>query len=140
TPVTLSQVDDKALRIPADSFGKTQLWQALHEARQAALDDIIGSILLDQEAKDRGIERSRLIEEEIGAKVAPPTDAEIAEWYESNPERVQGVPLDRVRAPIKAFLIDKRTKTIRDQYLNQLKSKTSVRITLDPPRQAIATA
>src|SRR5437867_1249341 len=57
--ITLAQVDEKALRLPADSFGKTQLWQALYEARQGALDDIIGNMLLDQDAKNRGVERSK---------------------------------------------------------------------------------
>src|SRR5260221_6949233 len=95
--ITLAEVDDKALRLPADTFGKTQLWQALYEARHAALDDLVANTLLEQDAKSRGVERSKLIEEEIGAKVAQPTDAEIEEWYEANPERVQGVPLDRVR-------------------------------------------
>ena len=48
TPITLAEVDDKALQQPAVSFGEVKLVQALYEARRGALDEIIGDILLDE--------------------------------------------------------------------------------------------
>jgi protein-disulfide isomerase len=138
--ITLTQVDDKALRLSAESFGTGKLFQILYEARQAALDDIIASLLIDQEARTRGLDRAKLIEQEIAAKVTPPTDAEIEDWYQANPERVQGAKIEQVRAPIKALLTERRVRVVRDQYLDVLKSKGNVHIMLEPPRQVIATA
>jgi protein-disulfide isomerase len=139
-PVTLSQLDDKALRLSTQEFGGGKLFQVLYEARQAALDDIVANLLIDQEAKARGMERSKLIEQEIMARLSPPTDADIEEWYRANPDRVQGAKLEQVRAPIRALLAERRLALARDRYVDQLKSKTTVRITLQPPRQVIATA
>jgi protein-disulfide isomerase len=139
-PITLAQVDDEALRLPAESFGTGKLFQILFEARRAALDGMIGNLLIDQEAKARGVDRAKLLQEEIVAKVSVPSDAEIEEWYRSNPERVQGATLEQVRAPIKALLAERRASVARGRYLDQLKSKTPVRITLEPPRQVMTTS
>src|SRR5712692_7557874 len=81
TSITLAQVDDKALKMPADNFGSTKLGQALFEARRAALEEIIGDMLIDAEAKARGLERAKLLDQEIDSKIAPPTEVEIAAWY-----------------------------------------------------------
>ena len=46
-------------------------------ARRAALDEIIGNRLIDDEAKARGIDRATLVEKEIADKAPAPTDADI---------------------------------------------------------------
>ena len=105
TAITLGEVDDKALEQQAGSFGSVKLSQALYEARRLALDDIVANRLMDEEARKAGIDRSALIEREITSKVQPVTEPEIAAWYQANQARVQGAPLDQVRQPIRAFLI-----------------------------------
>jgi len=136
-PITLADVDDKALEQPASNFGGGKLSQALYEARRAAIDDLVASKLMDQAAKDQGIDRSALVEKEITAKVPAVTDAEIAAWYKANQARVQGAPLEQVRQPIRAYLTQERMQTVREAYLDTLKSKTTVRVMLDPPRQTV---
>ena len=42
------------MRQPVSSFGGARLGQALYMARVAALDEIVGNTLIDQEAKARG--------------------------------------------------------------------------------------
>ena len=138
--ITLAEVDDKALQQQAGNFGSLKLSQALYEARRGALDEITGNMLLDQEAKALGIDRAALVERDITAKVPPVTEAEIAEWYQANQARVQGATLDRVRAPIREFLTQERTRATRRDYVDRLKGKTAVRILLDPPRQEVASA
>src|SRR3984893_9623441 len=135
--ITLEQVDEKALQEPAESFGSLKLSQALYEARRARANEMIGNVLLDQEAKRRGIERAALVEQEITSNAAPVTEADVAAWYQSNPQRVQGATLDQVRAPIKSMLAQERIQNVRDVYLNTLKAKTTVRVMLDPPRAAV---
>jgi protein-disulfide isomerase len=138
TPITLAEVDDKALE--QMSPGGMKLSQALYDARRATLDELIASRLMDDAAKAQGIERSALIEKEITAKVPAVTDAEIASWYQANQGRVQGAPLDQVRQPIRSYLTQQRMQDVREQYLETLKKKTTVRVMLDPPRQTVAAA
>lgn len=138
TSITLAQVDEKALEQQTQPGMK--LSQALYEARRSALDDLIAQTLFDQEAKARGVERSALIEKEITAKVQAVSEADITTWYQANQSRVQGAPLDQIRQPIRSYLTQQRMQDIREQYLDTLRAKTPVRITLEPPRQKIATA
>ena len=98
--ITLSQVDERALQRPSSNFGSARLVQALYLARRAALDDIVGNRLLDEEAKARGIDRAVLVEREITAAAPSPTEADIAAWYQANSARAQGATLDQVRPAI----------------------------------------
>ena len=136
--ITLAEVDDKALEQPASNFGGAKLSQALYEARRAALDELVAGKLLDEAAKAQGVDRMALIEKEITANVPPVSDADVAAWYQANQGRLQGAPLEQVKQPIRAFLIQERMQRIRAQYVDTLKAKTTVRVMLDPPRQKVA--
>jgi protein-disulfide isomerase len=138
--ITLAEVDEKALNQPVSNFGSEKLSQALYEARLAAIEDIVATKLLDQEAKAQHLERAALVEREITSKIQAVTDAEVAAWYQANQNRVQGASLDQARQPIRNYLTQERMQTVRDAYIGSLRAKTSVRILLDPPRQQIATA
>src|SRR5436309_2982609 len=65
TPITLADVDDKAMQMPVANFGSVKLSVALYQARRAALDEVIAERLMDAAAKDQGMSRSALIEKEI---------------------------------------------------------------------------
>ena len=138
--ITLAEVDDRALQVQATSFGAVKLLQALFDARRGSLDELVGIRLIELEAKAAKTDVAALEQREITDKVAVPTDAEVAEWYAANQARVQGTPLEVARAPIKAFLLDQRTRAARQQYIDSLKAKTPVRLMLDPPRQKVETA
>ena len=138
--ITLAQVDDKALEQPATGFGSVKLSQALYEARRNTVDELIASALLDQEAKARSIERTKLVEDEITSKIQAVDDQTVTAWYESNKSRVQGASLDQVRQPIRTYLIQERMQAARQQFVDTLKRKTPVRIMLEPPRQNVAAA
>jgi hypothetical protein len=138
-PITLAEVDDKALEAPTSSFSG-KLSNALYEARRAALDEIVASKLMDDAAKAQGIDRAALVEKEITAKIRAVTDGDVEAWYQANQGRVQGATLEQVRQPIRSFLTQERMQEVRQQYLDALKSKTPVRVMLDPPRQKIKMA
>jgi protein-disulfide isomerase len=137
--ITLSEVDDKALEAPASNFAG-KLSQALYDARRLALDEMIASILMDDAARSEGIDRAALVEKEITKKVATPSDAEISAWYQANQARVQGRSLEEVRQPIRSFLAQERMQAVRTKFIEDLRSKTAVRVMLEPPRQKIAMA
>jgi hypothetical protein len=138
-PITLAEVDDKALEAPASNFGG-KLSQALYDARRMALDEMIASLLMDDAARSEGIDRAALGEKEITSKVSPVTDAEVSAWYQANQARVQGRSLDEVRQPIRTFLTQERMQAVRTRYVDDLRSKTAVRILLEAPRQKVAMA
>lgn len=138
SPITLAEVDEKALQSPASSFGGARLVQALYLARREALDEIVGQRLMDAEAGRRGIDRATLVEQEIADKAPAPTAADIEFWYQNNAARVQGATLDQVRDPIKALLIEERMGRAKTALLTALKEKTPVTVSLEPPRLKIA--
>jgi protein-disulfide isomerase len=140
TTITLSEVDDKALQQPAGNFGNLKLSMALYEARRTAIDEIVGEKLIAQESKTRGVTTAALMDQEIGSKIATVTDADVLAWYSANPGRVQGAPIDQVRAPIRSLLTQERTSAVYQTYIDQLKAKTPVRVTLDPPREKVSVA
>jgi len=140
TAITLNEVDAKALQQQAGQFGNLKLAMALYEARRLAIDEIVGDKLMAQEAKARGVTTDALMDSEIVGKVAAVSDADITAWYDSNPGRVQGAPIDQVRAPIRALLTQERTSTVYQAFVDQLKAKTPVRVTLEPPREKVSVA
>jgi protein-disulfide isomerase len=138
--ITLGEVDDKALEQPASNFGSAKLSQALYEARRVALDEIVANRLIDAAAKAGGIDRAALIEKEITSQIPPVSDADVSAWFQANQSRLQGAPLEQVKQPIRAYLTQERMQDIRSRYLDGLKTKTAVRVMLDPPRQKVASA
>ena len=138
--ITLAQVDEVALQARTGSFASLSLGQALYDARRAALNNIVADMLVKQEAKARGIDAAKLTKQEVDAKITAVTDADILEWYQVNAARVQGAPLDQVRERIRSLILQQRTQTAYSGYVDQLRSKTTVRILLDPPRLKVATA
>jgi protein-disulfide isomerase len=140
TSITLGEVDERALQEPVDNFGHARLVQALYTARRAAIDSIVADRLLDMEAKSRGIDRATLETQEITSKAKAPTDADVELWYQLNPDRVQGRPIDQLRTPIRSLLLNERTIDARDTLISALKAKTTIAVLLEPPRQTVATA
>ncbi len=137
---TLQEIDDVAMQQQAGSFGGLTLEQALYESRRATIDQLIMRTLLTAEAEAQGTDVQTLSDLQITSKVVPPTEAEIGAWYDANPQRVQGASLDQVAGAISEFLVDERTTLAERAYITALRAKTSVSITLEPPRTEVAHA
>ena len=140
--ITLAQLDAEALKESTASFGAMRLSHALYEARRAALEEMIATMLTEQDAKARGTTLEKIMREEISAKASaqPVTEADVTAWYNSHLDRVQGASLDQVREPIKAVIAGERFDTVRAAYLTELKSKTPVKIMLEPVRENVEEA
>jgi protein-disulfide isomerase len=61
-----------------------ELQKQVIEARERELDLQIDSLLLESEAKKRGVTPSQIIKDEVVAKVQTPTDAEAQAFYDQN--------------------------------------------------------
>jgi protein-disulfide isomerase len=138
TSITLAEVDARALRRNASTYGDLPLAQAVYEARRATLDEIVAEQLIEREAQASGTESAALVTREIEAKVVAPTDAEVAAWYDANRAQVQGAALDQIREPIRSMLAQERRRTARRLYVDSLIAKTPVRLSLEPPRTNVA--
>jgi protein-disulfide isomerase len=66
-----------------------QLQRQVIEARQRELDLQIDSILLQSEAKKRGVTPSQVIKDEVIARVQQPTEAEAQAFYEQNKSKIK---------------------------------------------------
>jgi protein-disulfide isomerase len=86
------------------------------------------------------VDRTALIKSEIDAKVTIPTEIDVAAWYNANPGRVQGAPLEKVAVPIRSLLVQERTDAARLVFLDALKARSTVTVALDPPRTKVADA
>jgi protein-disulfide isomerase len=140
SPITLNEVDDRAFQRSSSDFGGARLVQALYLARREALEQIIDTRLINDEAKVRGVDAATLIEKEISGQAPPPTESDISFWYQTNPARVQGAALPQVHDAIKALLIEQRMAEAHDAFIGKLKEKVSVTISLEPPRQKVDAA
>jgi protein-disulfide isomerase len=139
-PITLSEVDDRAFQRSSADFGGARLVQALYLARREALEQIIDTRLINDEAKVQGVDAAALIEKEISGHAPQPTENDISFWYQMNPARVQGATLAQVHDAIKSLLIDQRMAEAHDAFIGKLKEKVSVTISLEPPRQKVDVA
>jgi protein-disulfide isomerase len=140
TAITLSQVDQKAMQTMIGDFGNVKLSQALYDARRSAIDQIVDEMLIEQDAKARKVTVDAVLAQEITSKVSTPAESDIAGWYKANQDRLQGAPLEAVHDGISKMLVKQRTAELREDYIDRLRAKVSIKIALDPPRQTIATA
>src|SRR6185295_7043164 len=61
-PITLKEVDEKGQALNLKPY------QALYDARKAALDVMVADRLLEAEAKSRGMTKEALVEKEVTSK------------------------------------------------------------------------
>ena len=112
-----------------------KLQRQVVEARNRELDLLINSRLLAIEAKKRGIATTKLLEQEVVAKVITPTDADAQAFYEQNKARIQS-DFNGAREDILRYLLDQRQRFEAKKFADGLRvaSETKVHITeVTPP-------
>ncbi|CAA9401235.1 MAG: hypothetical protein AVDCRST_MAG74-1599 [uncultured Pyrinomonadaceae bacterium] len=91
--------------------------------RQSLLEQQINEILFEAEAAAQKITVEKLIEREIRAKIAAPTEAQIKAVYEANRAAVDSKTLEEIRPQIVAFLKREPEQAAYNSYLSNLKVK-----------------
>jgi hypothetical protein len=94
------------------------------EARKRELDLIINSKLLALEAKKRGITTTKLLEQEVVAKVTPPTQAEAQTFYDQNKARIQE-DFNAVKDDIVRYLLDERGRVEAKKFADGLRAASN---------------
>jgi len=106
------------------------------EARKRELDLLINSKLLALEAAKRGISTTKLLENEVLAKVKPPTPAETQAFYDQNKTRINS-EFDSVKDDIVQYLTEARQRDEAKKFADGLRAagNTTVKVTqATPPR------
>jgi len=113
----------------------SQLQTQVIEARKRELDLQINSRLLANESKRRGIGTTKLLEQEVVAKVKAPTDTEVQTFYDQNKERIQGDFKD-VKEDIVRYLLDQRQRLEAKKFADLLRAAETkvLEAEVTPPR------
>lgn len=106
--------------------------EQLYNLERQKLDEYIGATLLTREAQKRKISVSTLLETEVNSKVAPVTEEEIREFYNSNKSRLP-VELEKVHDQIRDYLREQRIEKQKVEFLKSLRAKAKVTTYLKPP-------
>lgn len=111
----------------------------IYAARKTALDRQINNLLLIAEANKRNIGSEVIIRTEVTDKIKPPTEAEIAKFYEENKANING-DLAATRAGIASFLEEQQQDKLEKDLAERLRGGFKVEVMLsepDPPVQNI---
>src|SRR5215813_52168 len=112
-PATLAAVNGIAISArdieKATGESVRNLQKQVTEARKRELDLLINSKLLAIEARKRGVTTTKLLEQEVVAKVKAPTEAEAQTFYDQNKARIQG-EFDSVKDDILQHLTEERQR------------------------------
>jgi protein-disulfide isomerase len=104
-----------------------QLQRQVVEARQRELDLQIDSLLLESEAKKRGVTPSQLIKDEVIAKVQTPTEAEAQAFYEKNKASIKAEFKDE-KSNIIEFLRYQRQQEEAQKLAQRLRTAAQVKV------------
>lgn len=113
--------------IAAEDARIKQLKDEVVEARKRELDLQINSLLLQVEAKKRGVSTTQLLEAEVVSKVTAPTDAEAQTFYDQNKERLSSSDFPTVKLEIISYLRDDRQRTRAQLFAQQLRAAAQVK-------------
>ena len=116
-----------------------QLQQQVVEARQRELDLQIDSMLLESEAKKRGVTPSQVIKDEVIAKVQTPTDAEAQAFYEKNKSTIKSEFKD-AKNNIVEYLRYQRQQEEAQKLAQRLRTTAQVKVLGKPSPNADRTS
>jgi len=137
--ITLKEVDDRWQALSPSE--RARVVQLLYQNRRNVLEQMIGDVLIENAAKAANKTTSQYLEEETQKRVTPVSDAEIAQFFESNKDAARGRTLEQLREPIRQYLTEQKKQQARAQLTGELSTGAGrVRMLLDPPRQEVAIA
>ena len=108
-----------------------------YEIKKKALDNLIEQKILEVAAKKRGLTTEKLLEQEVRAKVADPSDDEVAGYYFGLRSRINR-PLEDVKAQLRDSLRQAKIQQVREDYMKRLRADSNIALMLSAPRVEVA--
>jgi protein-disulfide isomerase len=130
--ITLADVSARS----GDQLEKLETQYQLTKSRiiGASLDSLIRDKTVVAEAKKRGKSVDELVAAEAGPGGFDPSEAEIAAWYQENPSRVGGRPLDQLRSQISQLLRTEKQRKAERKLEERLRGEHKVTVSYAPYR------
>jgi len=116
-----------------------ELQKQVIEARARELDLQIDSMLLESEAKKRGVSPSQIIKDEVIAKVQAPTETDAQAFYDKNKSSIQGEFKDQ-KNNILEFLRYQRQQEMAQKLAERLRATAQVKVIAKPTAPPATTA
>jgi protein-disulfide isomerase len=102
------------------------LQQQVVEARRRELDLQINTILLEAEAKRRGVSAPKLLEAEVVAKTQEPTEADARKFFDENKARMPG-EFNEVKADLLTYMREMRQRELAAKLSDTLRAAAQVK-------------
>lgn len=97
--------------------------QTINDLRKSLLDQQVAQMMLETEAAARKMTVEKLLEKEVSAKVADPTDAQIQAVYDANRGQIGDKTVKETRPQIVAFLRRDLEQKAAIDFISTLKTK-----------------
>jgi len=124
---TLSTANfDASVRSQVDS-----LEDRIAEAKRKVLDVQLNTILLEVEAKRRGITSHQLYELEVTKRIAPATPAQIKQFMDDNKAQLEGMDSATATTQVAAFIHDEAESRLGDALIARLRKTIPVVMGVD---------
>ncbi|MGE3579342.1 MAG: thioredoxin domain-containing protein [Vicinamibacterales bacterium] len=125
----------------SDAKSKAEAEQAIYDGRKDALDRLVAEMLVEQAAKQRGVDAGTYMADEVAKRVKPVTDADVSAFFKANTNQMQGRPLEDVASSIRGFLEEQQEDAAHTAIIAELrKGAAPVRVALEPPRVVVSIA
>jgi protein-disulfide isomerase len=137
TAITVAEVDREWQR--TDPAGYVATMKRVYEARRRALQTLVTSAVLAQEAAAQQVSTEALLAAEVPKRRVPLPDVAVSAVYQSLGDRARGVTLDALTPAIRAWLADvTEPELAKMSYVEELrKVATRVEVRLAAPRLRI---
>ena len=107
-----------------------------YELTRQQAEQTINNLLLLEEARRRQVGPEEIVRTEISDKVQPPTEAEVAKFYEENKSRING-DLNTVRNQIADYLHERERNRLDQELSARLRKNAKIRWLLTEPVQPV---
>src|SRR5439155_13003427 len=101
-----------------------------------ALDRRVNDILIVAEAERRKIGPEEIVRTEISEKIKPPSEAEIAKFYDENKARING-DLASARTSIATYLEQQQQERLEKALAEKLRAGAKVQMLLKEPEPPV---
>jgi protein-disulfide isomerase len=123
--------DDELATVAAAQL--SSLYRQEYQIKKDALENLVNRKLLDAEASRKGVPPEKLLEMEVDAKLADPTDAELRAYYLGQKDRLNR-PYEEIEAQLRAALKQSKVQQGRQDYIAGLRKTAGVTILLRPAK------
>jgi len=105
--------------------------------KKKALENLIDQKLLEAEAKKKGVSTDKFLEQEVDAKVADPTDAELNAVYLMQKDQFNR-PFNDMKPQLQQTLKRAKIQQAHQDFYAQLRKQSQVAVLLQPPKVEVS--